>query len=221
MKFVRFLGTALIFVISFVLLAFFIFSLLTPETESSWIIGLLALVFFGLGMSVRGKTKQKIKKEKHEQEHEQKLRERGIIVSSDLHHIEGLPLSEKTLCSVNVTPDSLIIEGGGTSFELKISQIRAAEVKTDAEIANIVHSSAVKGVAGGLLFGPIGLVVGARATNKKQTTYTYYLIINFVKSDGELTALMFDGGNSVIDVQKICDGLRPALMNNPKSIVQL
>lgn len=217
MKVLRGIGSTLLFVVSFIFLIFFLMGLFIPELEGSWIAGIVAIVFFIPGIFVKGKSKHKVEREKHKEE----LKQRGVIASSNLHHIEGLPLAEKTLCNIHVTPDLLIVEGGGTTFELKNSQIRAAEVKTDTEIANIVHSSAVKGIAGGLLFGPIGLVVGARATNKKQTTYTYYLIINFANSDGELTALMFDGGSSPFNAQRISNKLHPILQNNPKAIVQL
>lgn len=85
-----------------------------------------------------------------------------------MDHVEGLPLGEGTLCNLSVTQDKLVIDGGGTDFNINNSQIRAVEVKTDTEIANIVHSSAAKGIAGGLLFGPIGLIVGSRATSKEK-----------------------------------------------------
>lgn len=217
MKVLRFIGSILLFVVSFVFAIFFLMGLFIPDFEGVWIAGIFTVVFFISGIFVKGKSKRKIENDKHKDE----LKERGVLASSKLHHVEGLPLAEKTLCSVHVTHDMLIVEGGGTTFELKSSQIRAAEVKTDAEIANIVHSSAVKGVAGGLLFGPIGLVVGARATNKKQTTYTYYLIINFVNANGDLTAIMFDGGNTPFSSQRISNKLHPILKQNPKATVQL
>ena len=217
MRAVRLIFSTLLFITSFLFFMIFVIGLFDSSFESGWIGLILSAITFTAGYFIKGKSKRQIEKKENEKE----LRERGIITSSSLHHVEGLPIAEKTVCTLHVTNDSLIIEGGGSSFELKSSQIRAAEVKTDAEIANIVHSSAVKGIAGGLLFGPIGLVVGARATNKKQTTYTHYLIVNFENSEGALTALMFDGGSSPFSAQKISNSLIPILKDNPKKVVQL
>lgn len=171
---------------------------------------LLFLLIYLIVISIKGRQKAK-----------KQMRENKISAQVLLHHVEGLPLSEKTQCQVSVTDTGLVINGGGTDFKIDATQIRATEVKTDTEIANIVKSSAAKGIAGGLLFGPIGLVVGARATSKEKKTNTYYLIINYTNVAGELTALMFDGGNNPFAAQKVANKLRPIIIDNPKQTVQL
>ncbi|MNU85101.1 hypothetical protein D3C71_748390 [compost metagenome] len=217
MKFLRVGLSAVLFFASFAFLMVFVIGLTDSALGNSWIGLILAVIFFVAGLLVKGKSSIQ-KKNVAEREN---LKLQGATAISKLHHIEGLPLAENTLCNVAVTPTGLIIDGGGTEFKLDTSQIRAAEVKTDVEIANIVHSSAVKGVAGGLLFGPIGLVVGSRATSKEKKSYTYYLIINYLNSNGELSALMFDGGNLPMGAQRIKNKLYPMIQNNPKETVKL
>ncbi|WP_410768116.1 hypothetical protein [Fontibacillus sp. BL9] len=217
MKVIKKLASALLIILAFIYLIIFIIGIFTPMTENVGLAGILAVVFAIAAMLINRKPTYKAERVKLSEE----LKGLGVIVSSPLHHIQGLPLAEKTQCNVHVTPHLLIIEGGGTTFELKMNQIRAAEVKTDVEIANSVHSSAAKGIAGGLLFGPVGAMVGARATNKKQTTFTYYLIINFENSQGETAALLFDGGNMPLKAQRISNKLYPFLKQNPKVTVQL
>lgn len=152
-------------------------------------------------------------------EMKEKEKELGILTKATGHHIEGLPLAEKTFCELILTSDKFIIIGGGTTFNITIPQLRAAEIKTDQEIAYLVHSSAVKGIAGGLLFGPIGLVVGARAKSKEKKTFTHYLILNYINSSGELVAIMFEAGG--FPAQKMVNALRPLIINNPTATVQL
>lgn len=202
------------FLLVVIFLIFSIFTFLTPEMEGKGVAVTLTILFLVLGFILKVPSNYSVELKKRNEE-------KGIITSSVLHHVEGLPLSEKTQCAVSVSTTGLIIEGGGTDFNISASQIRAVEVKTDTEIANIVHSSAAKGIAGGLLFGPIGLIVGSRATSKEKRTNTYYLIINYTNSNGEIAALMFDGGASPLGPQKIANKLRPIVRDNPKQVVQL
>lgn len=140
---------------------------------------------------------------------------------SGMLHVEGLPLAEKTNCHLAIINDQLVISGGGAEVSVNLSQIGAAEVKTDVEIAHYVTSSAAKGITGGLLFGPIGLVVGSRAKGKEKRTATPYLIINYTNSDNELSALMFDASQNSWGLNKFLHKLQPLISNNPKRIVQL
>jgi len=157
-------------------------------------------------------------------ENKKELRETGpdILARISAHHVEGLPLSEKTFCELVMTPDKLSITGGGTAFSIMIPQLRAAEIKTDTEVANIVNSSAAKGIAGGLLFGPIGLVVGSRAMSKEKRSYTHYLILNYVNSTGEIAAVMFEVDDSdEYRAQEVVDTMKSLITKNPVVTVQL
>lgn len=214
MRTLRNIFAGICFILSVFFLAFTIYAFAVPDAGGKTLGVSFTLIFFLLGYFLKVQSKYSADiKEKNE--------ELGIIASSLLHHVEGLPIAEKTQCIVSITPEMLIIEGGGTDFNISTIQIRAAEVKTDTEIANIIHSSAAKGIAGGLLFGPIGLVVGSRAKSKEKKTNTYFLIINYTNSAGEIAAIMFDGGNSPFSVQKIASKLKPLIANNPKQTVQL
>ncbi|MNB80546.1 hypothetical protein D3C75_273110 [compost metagenome] len=138
-----------------------------------------------------------------------KKKDRRFQVS--LRHVEGLPLAEGTMCIVVLESDKLIITGGGAEYTMEISQLRAIEAKTDVEIAHIVKSSAAKGVAGGLLFGPIGLVVGSRATSKEKRTVTVYAIVNYINSDGDLAVLMFNDLPNTYSASKLVNKVRPLI----------
>lgn len=165
---------------------------------------ILALVFLGVGYYLLIYSNSKKAK-----------------VTAKLNHVNGLPIAEKTLCKLIVSPNKLSIQGGGVNFDVDISKINAAEVKTDVEIANIVHSSAIKGVTGGLLFGPIGLVVGARPTNKEKRSNRYYLIINYTNASGEIAPIVFDSSKRAEPAKRISNQLKRLLKGTQKVTVQL
>lgn len=174
---------------------------------------LILLLVLGFGLIVVSiKSARKNKAER---------KERGIIAQSSLIHVEGLPLSDKTSCKVSVMEDGIFVEGGGSEFKINSDQLRAVEVKTDVEISNIVHSSAVQGVVGGLVFGPIGLVVGARAKNKQIKKNEHFLIINYVSSKNEIEALLFSAGENPLAAMKIALKTKPMVSLQPRTTVQL
>ncbi|MCM3131904.1 hypothetical protein M3629_03860 [Paenibacillus polysaccharolyticus] len=176
------------------------------------IVVILLLAFLGylIYISIKSAGKNKLDRKK-----------RGITAQSALQHVEGLPLSDKTMCKVSATEGGILVEGGGSEFTINSSQLRAVEVKTDVEISNIVHSSAVQGVVGGLVFGPIGLVVGARAKNKQVKKNEHFLIINYVSSKNEIEALLFSAGENPLAALKIAAKTKPMVSLQPRTTVQL
>lgn len=196
---------------------FFFMTILTfvePSFEGKGLAICLTIFFLLAGLLLRTKSKGRVVYEKDRQE-------RGILESSTVHHLEGLRIAEKTKCTVTIFEDKLTLVGGGVTFNLSTSQITAAEIKTDVEIANVVHSSAAKGIAGGLVFGPIGLVVGSRATNKEKRTIKYYFLINYVNSSGEVAAILFQDDITPHLTKKLVEQLRPLINVNEPTSVQL
>lgn len=150
-----------------------------------------------------------------------KKKEKSNNFSVFLHHVSGLPLAENTNCTLSVAAEVLTISSGGSNFNLNLSQISVVDYKTDVEIANIVNSSATKGIAGGILFGPIGAIIGSRATSKEKRTITGYLIINYLGSNGEPKALLFVDVPSCWEAAKFADKLRPLITTSSNQTHQL
>ncbi|TGE39454.1 hypothetical protein E4K67_00085 [Desulfosporosinus fructosivorans] len=193
----------------------FLIGLMEPgSVENPWIPFVFAIMFAFFGF----KAKRELKVQKQQK---QLKEERGIIVDSSLIHVEGLPIAEKTSCYVYVTANSLVVEGGGITFNLDLDQIRAAEVKTDVEIANIVYSSAAQGIVGELISGQTGLAIGLRVRSKEKRSYTYYLIINYIDSSGKIASLLLEGGNVSDTAFKISRAIQPLIVNNFGTTVQL
>ncbi|MEK5167160.1 hypothetical protein NYE69_33300 [Paenibacillus sp. FSL R5-0527] len=199
------------FVVSALLVIIALIMALTSDTDTIWVPIVFGVIFLVIGLVLKTKNQSKRNVEMSNDGN-------GTVEYAIVHHVEGLPISEKTRCQIELRGDNLAIKGGGVDFNLNSSQITAVEIKTDVEIANIVSSSAAKGIAGGLLFGPIGLVVGSRATNKVKRTLHYYLIINYFNSSGELSAMMFQDNIAPRRTRKLVNSLRSQLPSAPKRI---
>ena len=90
-------------------------------------------------------------------------------------------------------------------------------IKTDTEIQKQLVSSVGGAVAGAMLFGTLGAIIGGRAKTKKVKTSTDYLIITY-RSDEELKYIGFDTKNNPPSAVKLVNEFK---QNNSSSGVQI
>ena len=76
-------------------------------------------------------------------------------------------------------------------------------VKTDTEIQQQAVSSIGGAIAGGVMFGPLGAIIGGRAKNKKVKTVTKYLIITYINDNEEIKYIGFDIQNNIMPACKL------------------
>lgn len=126
----------------------------------------------------------------------------NLSIYTAFHHISGLPIVEDTLCEVYSFPDRLDFKAGTTEITLSKDKITDMSIKTDTEIQNHAVSSVGGAVAGAMLFGAIGAVIGGRAKNKKVKTVTKYLIIIYL-GDTEPKFIIFDIKNNPQSADKL------------------
>ena len=99
---------------------------------------------------------------------------------------DGLGLPEGAPASVCFYEENLEIISGSTRFSLKYPKIVDMQSKTNFEIEKQYTSSAGGAVAGAMLFGPLGAMIGGRVKEKKHTTVEYYFIISFMNKNNEI-----------------------------------
>ena len=163
--------------------------------EGVILIGLLLfflfVAIFSIFMAVKISKLKKIDKlEKKNRINELDAKEYGLF-----KHTIGLPLPENTMCQVYYCEDKIIVEGGGSVFNLAHSKVIDLNITSDIEIQKAYVSSAGGAVAGGLVFGPLGALVGGRAKQKKIKQVTNFLVFTYDK-DGTPDYISFDTNNS-------------------------
>ena len=119
----------------------------------------------------------------------------GITIYTAFHHVNGLPIPENVLCEVFSYPDRIDFKSGTTEIKLPKEKITDISIKTDTEIQQQLVSSAGGAIAGAMLFGSLGAIIGGRVKTKKVKTTTNYLIITY-KSENELKYIGFDIQNN-------------------------
>ena len=116
----------------------------------------------------------------------------GITIYTAFHHVNGLPIPENVLCEVFSYPE----------IKLPKEKITDISIKTDTEIQQQLVSSAGGAIAGAMLFGSLGAIIGGRVKTKKVKTTTNYLIITY-KSENELKYIGFDIQNNPSSADKL------------------
>lgn len=120
-----------------------------------------------------------------------KINELNPKVFISVPHLNGLPIAENTLCQIYYTDNKIVIDGSGNTFNLSMDKVNAIEMKTNVEIQKQYVSSVAGGVAGAMVFGPLGALIGGRVKEKKVKDIQRYLIITYTSND-EIKYLGFD-----------------------------
>lgn len=151
------------------------------------IIILIALIAFCIFMAIKTGKARNARKRKNAMYRQ--TYQTGIFqpVQESLILASGLPIASGTSCSVKLNENGMSIESSGTVFNISIDKITDISIKTDREIQTAQHyvSSAGGAIAGALMFGIPGALVGGRAKKKKTTTVTYshFMIVTYKKDD--------------------------------------
>jgi len=123
---------------------------------------------------------------------ESKIKDLNAKAFIAVPHTSGLPIGENTLCQLYYSDDKIVIDASGTTFNLMIEKIKSMEIKTDVEIHSQYVSSSGGAIAGAMVFGAIGALIGGRSKEKKSREIKQYLIIMYADNDVEVKYLGFD-----------------------------
>lgn len=152
--------------------------------------------------------KNKIYKAEQEKKEYEQTHIKGI-------HEAGLPLANGIECLIGYEEGKFNFKGSGNSFDLSFEKITDICIKTDTEIQKQYISSIGGAIAGGVVFGALGAIVGGRAKEKKSTTVREYLIFTYLK-ENEVNYISFDVTDNWFKAQKLID-----MFNENNKIVQL
>lgn len=114
-------------------------------------------------------------------------------------------IPEGSICKVTYNPNRITFLVSGQEFTLESSKMLDVSVMTPTEIQKQYVSSIGGAVAGTVLFGPLGAIIGGSASKKTIKSKRRYLIFTYI-SDEETTYIVFDVTSS------------PSIGNNIKSM---
>ena len=103
----------------------------------------------------------------------------------------GLNLPEGVKCSVVCLRSGIAVSAMGQEFRLASDKIVSVSVMTRTQMQQQYVSSAGGAVAGALLLGPIGAILGGSASKRTIKSNTKYLIFAY-QSDDEIKYILFD-----------------------------
>lgn len=133
--------------------------------------------------------------------------------------VDGLPnIPGNAAVKINSQTNCLLIESkiGSETARLKYEQICNLDLLTESQIIKrIEERSVVKGaVAGGLLLGPLGAIVGGMTglkspKEKVQVQYSRYLVINYLTNENnEPKVVSFKEAGSTMGLDLFVNKLR-------------
>ncbi|MCI8949839.1 MAG: hypothetical protein HFG49_07310 [Lachnospiraceae bacterium] len=154
------------------------------------------------------------KSRKRAKANRESIRQSGILSYTAFHHVDGLQIPENTLCEIKSFSDRIEFKAGTTSIKLSREKITDMSIKTDVEIQKQTVSSVGGAIAGSVMFGTLGAIIGGRAKNKKVKTTTQYLIITYTGEQGDLKYIGFDIKNNPPSASKLVKEFRELNTNS-------
>ena len=113
-------------------------------------------------------------------------------IKAQLQLVGGIgSLPTGTSCYVAYNYQRMKFFASGQEFTLDVSKLVDVSVMTQSQVQQQYVSSVGGAVAGAVLFGPIGAIIGGKATKKKVRQSTLYLILTYL-SGGTTSYIVFD-----------------------------
>ena len=139
---------------------------------------------------------------------EAKKRKNKWELSGRLQLIRGLSdLPQGSICKVFYNQNRIRFIASGQEFTLEANKMIDVSVMTPTEIQKQYVSSIGGAVAGAVLLGPIGAIIGGSASKKTIRKTSRYLVISY-RSNDEIKYIVFDVstemflGNSIKNTYK-------------------
>ncbi len=144
---------------------------------------IMALLILFIIFCIRQTIKMRKARKQNKINNQINLNERNAAFSTQLKHFNGLALSEGALTWAYWCNDKIQFEANGICFNLPLDKITDISMKSDVEIQKQYVSSAGGAVAGAVMFGALGAMIGGRTKEKTSTQVTQYLIFTYVDNN--------------------------------------
>ncbi|MDE6658893.1 MAG: hypothetical protein K2K01_02090 [Eubacterium sp.] len=147
----------------------------------------LAILVFSIFMAIKTSKIRRLAKENLRNS----MASKNALFMVPMNHFNGLPIAEGVFTQCFLCVDKIVFEANGVAFNLHFSKLTDVSIKTDVEIQKQYVSSVGGAVAGGIMFGPLGAMIGGRAKQKEIRQATHYLIFTYI-DNGEIKYIAFN-----------------------------
>lgn len=184
-------------IISFIVVMVFFLSISDDNPSNLFFVCLfLCLIFIPVfsGVFVFKKTRKNVAScaKKESSENYGKKTRWPMDSKGKLQLVGGLmDLPNGTICKVLYNEDRIIFSASGQEFTLNAEKMLDVSVMTPTEIQKQYVSSIGGAVAGAVLLGPLGAIIGGSASKKTVKNKMKYLVISYV-SGGDTKYIVFD-----------------------------
>lgn len=118
--------------------------------------------------------------------------QQGIDARFRGQHITGLPIQQNQIVNLILKGDTLSISSRKFDAQIRVDQIKIATSMSQHELATQQKSVAGRAVAGGVLLGPVGAIVGGMSGIGTKNKKGNFLVLNYTNSSGELASIVLN-----------------------------
>lgn len=123
---------------------------------------------------------------------ETKSAKQGHMIKAKLQLVGGLMnLPEGSICRAKYNKSQITFSASGQEFSLDAFKMLDASVMTSTEIQKQYVSSVGGAVAGAVLLGPLGAILGGSASKRTVKTKRKYLVFSYLSNE-ETKYIVFD-----------------------------
>lgn len=196
----------------FILLSLFVILMISQsgEMEGEGFKTILFLFLFLFGIIIFSAFRASAKLKTDKAKINSLKSETGASVVETFKHAYGLNFPEGTMVTTCLADDKIEFQAKGSSFKLAKSKIIDLAVMTDTQVQNQYTSSIGGAVAGSLILGPLGAVIGGRSKQKSAKTTNHFLIFTYLK-DGENQYISFNVTDKILRAKAFINksGIQP------------
>jgi len=178
----------------FFVMCLLMFSVLDVDTDASVSVSILTLfAIFVVPLVAASYVAVRVLKAPGQQTIQEPLATRQKYVArAKLQLVGGLMnLPQGSVCKAAYNKDGITFTASGQEFTLDSAKMLDVSVMTAKQIQQQYVSSAGGAIAGALLLGPLGAVLGGSVSKRKITSKSRYLVISYLSGE-EVKYIVFD-----------------------------
>lgn len=105
------------------------------------------------------------------------------IIATPSKHYSGLPIAVNSACQLTIFQDMIYFNSGTMEFKLPMERIISMDIATKSQVEYIQKQNLSRAVAGGLLFGDVGVLLGGMPQSEPVERTESFLVITYSKEE--------------------------------------